>query len=77
MFGLTYAWNSRPYERSLELPLDGQLNPDSPFKRRHEGAVWMLAESSSKFSCTFQAQARKATHHLTREGKQTALSVIY
>jgi len=67
----------RPYKQGLGLPLDGQLRPNIHFKHKHEGAVWPLAESSPKFSYTFQTQARKAAHQLTREGKQTALSVVY
>lgn len=67
----------RPYKLGLGLPLDGQLKPNTPFKHRHEGIVWTLAESSPKFSYTFQTQSRKAAYQLTREGKQTAVSVIY
>lgn len=77
IFGLTHAGKPRPYEQGLGLPLDGQLKPHTPFKYRREGGVWTLAESSPKFSYTFQTQVRKAAHQLTREGKQTALSVIY
>lgn len=64
-----------PHKQDLGLPLGRQLNP--PFKHRHEEAVWMLAEPSLKFSYTFQPQAGKAAHQLSREGKQRALSVIY
>lgn len=64
-----------PYKQDLGLPLGRQLN--IPFKHRHEGAGWTLAESSPKFSYTCQSQAGKAAHHPSREGRQTALSVIY